>query len=154
MASLTRWTWVWESFRSWWWTWKPGMLQSVESQRFGHNWVTEVTPAKKQSSSDFMAAVTIHSDFRAQEEEICDFFHLSPFYFPWSNGAGCSTWVQKWQNDLFLRQAIQHHSNLSLCPFHQSQGSWSWSVLWRPRRPRTNTKKDILFIIGDWNAEV
>ena len=28
-------------------------------------------PAKKQTSSDFMADVTIHSDFRAQEEEIC-----------------------------------------------------------------------------------
>ena len=26
--------------------------------------------AKKQLSSDFMAAVTIHDDFRAQEEEI------------------------------------------------------------------------------------
>ena len=37
-------------------------------------------PAKKQSSSDFMAAVTIHSDFRAQEEEICHYFHLFPFY--------------------------------------------------------------------------
>ena len=43
-------------------------------------------PAKKQLSSDFMAAITIHSDFRAQEEEICHYFHLyvlyiSPIYF-------------------------------------------------------------------------
>ena len=37
-------------------------------------------------SSDFMAAVTIHSDFRAQEQEICH-FHLFPFYLPWSNEA-------------------------------------------------------------------
>ena len=55
-----------------------------------------------------------------------------------------STWVQpqKWENDLslFSRQAIQHHSNQSLCPYYQSWKSWSWSVLWRPRRPpRTNT---------------
>ena len=28
-------------------------------------------------------------------------------------------------------------------------------VLWRPTRPsRTNTQKDVLFIIGDWNAKV
>ena len=28
-------------------------------------------------------------------------------------------------------------------------------VLWRPTRPfRTNTQKDILLIIGDWNAKV
>ena len=26
MASLTLWTWVWASFRSWWWTRKPGAL--------------------------------------------------------------------------------------------------------------------------------
>ena len=46
-------------------------------------------PAKKQLSSDFMAAVNISSDFRAQEEEICHYFHLLAFYFPWSNGARC-----------------------------------------------------------------
>ena len=33
--------------------------------------------------------------------------------------------------------------------------SWSWTVLWRPTRlSRTNTPKDVLFIIGDWNAKV
>ena len=35
-------------------------------------------PAKKQLSSDFMAAVTIHSDFGVQEEEICHYFTFSP----------------------------------------------------------------------------
>ena len=43
VASLTQWTWVWASSRSWWWTGKPGVLQSMESQRFRHNWVTELT---------------------------------------------------------------------------------------------------------------
>ena len=28
---------------SWWWTGKPGVLQSMESQRIGHNWATELT---------------------------------------------------------------------------------------------------------------
>ena len=46
-------------------------------------------PTKKQLSSDFMAAVTICSDFRSQEEEICHYFHLFPFYLTWSNGARC-----------------------------------------------------------------
>ena len=44
-------------------------------------------PVKKQSFSDFMAAVTIHSDFRDQEEETCQCFHLFPFYLPWSDRA-------------------------------------------------------------------
>ena len=43
MASLTQWTWVWASSGSWWWTRKPGVLQSAESQRIGHNWATELT---------------------------------------------------------------------------------------------------------------
>jgi len=37
---------------------------------------------KMQTSSDFMAAVTIHSDFGDQEEEICHYFHLVPLYLP------------------------------------------------------------------------
>ena len=35
MASLTRWTWVWVNSRSWWWTGRPGVLQSMGSQRVG-----------------------------------------------------------------------------------------------------------------------
>ena len=41
MASLTRWTWVWASSGRWWWTGKPGVLQSTGSQRVGHDWATE-----------------------------------------------------------------------------------------------------------------
>ena len=40
MASLTRWTWVWVSLESWWWSGKPGVLQSMGSQGVGHDWVT------------------------------------------------------------------------------------------------------------------
>ena len=43
MASPTWWTWVWVSSRSWWWTGKPGVLQSMGLQRVGHNWATELT---------------------------------------------------------------------------------------------------------------
>ena len=42
MASLTQWTWVWVNSRSWWWTGRPGMLQSIGSQRVRHNWVSEL----------------------------------------------------------------------------------------------------------------
>ena len=41
MASLTQWTWVWSSYRRWWRTGRLGVLQSMGSQRVGHNWVTE-----------------------------------------------------------------------------------------------------------------
>ena len=42
MASLTQWTWVWVSSRSWWWRGKPVVLQSMGSQSAGHDWVTEL----------------------------------------------------------------------------------------------------------------
>ena len=42
MASPTQWTWVWVNSGSWWWTGKTGVLQSMGSQRVGHDWVTEL----------------------------------------------------------------------------------------------------------------
>ena len=47
MASLTLWTWVWVSSGSWWWTGMPGVLQSMRSQRVGHDWATELNYCKK-----------------------------------------------------------------------------------------------------------
>ena len=41
MASPTQWTWVWSSSGRWWRTGKPGMPQSMGSQRGGHDWATE-----------------------------------------------------------------------------------------------------------------
>ena len=38
----SRWTWVWATSRIWWWTGKPGMLQSMVSHRAGHDWATEL----------------------------------------------------------------------------------------------------------------
>ena len=45
--------------------------------------------SKEQASFNFMAAVTICSDFGAQENTICQCFPLFPIYLPWSDGAGC-----------------------------------------------------------------
>ena len=42
MASLTQWTWVWVSSGSWWWTGRPGVLQSMGSQKVRHDWATEL----------------------------------------------------------------------------------------------------------------
>ena len=42
MASLTQWTWIWASSRSWYWTGKPSMLQSMGWQSVEYDWATEV----------------------------------------------------------------------------------------------------------------
>ena len=61
------------------------------------------------------------------------------------------------QNDLcsFPRQTIQHHSNPSLCPDHNAEEAeveWFYEDL--QDRLELTPKKDVLFIIGDWNAKV
>ena len=38
----TLWTRVWVNSGSWWWAGKPGVLQSMGSQRVGHDWATEL----------------------------------------------------------------------------------------------------------------
>ena len=42
VASLTQGTWVWVHSGSWQWTGRPGVLQSMGSQRVGHDWATEL----------------------------------------------------------------------------------------------------------------
>ena len=42
MVSWTWWAWIWANSRSWWRTGKPGVLQSMGSQRVRHDWETEL----------------------------------------------------------------------------------------------------------------
>ena len=67
MASLTRRTWVWASSRSWWWTGRPGMLQSMGLQKVAHNSATE-----QQAFWD-LAQMLSYQDRWLSNLEICDF---------------------------------------------------------------------------------
>ena len=88
MASPTQWTWVWASSRCWWWTGKPGMLQSM-GRRVGHNLGTEqqflvftflfeptTWPGKKRASSVWVLSPNIcgipaiHSEPNRQEVKL------------------------------------------------------------------------------------
>ena len=42
MASPTWWMWVWVNSSSWWWTGRSGVLWFMGSQRFTHDWATEL----------------------------------------------------------------------------------------------------------------
>ena len=61
MASPTQWTWIWASSRKWWRTGEPGVLQSLGSQKVGHNWVTEQQQQinTKGSPSSFIQALKL-----------------------------------------------------------------------------------------------
>ena len=53
MALPTWCTWVWASSGSWWWTGKPGMLQSTGLQRVGHDWMTELNTSFTEIHSNY-----------------------------------------------------------------------------------------------------
>ena len=63
---------------------------------------------------------------------------------------------QKWQNDLFSfpRQAIQHHSNIYAPTSNVEEAEVEWFYEDLQDLPEITPKKDVLFIIGDWNAKV
>ena len=70
MIALTRWTFV-------------GKVMSVFFKVF-HSFLS-----KEQVSFNFMAAVTICTDFGAQENKVVTVSTVSPIYLPWSNDTGC-----------------------------------------------------------------
>ena len=72
--SLTRWTFVGEVM---------SLLFSMLSRL-----LIAFLPRSKRFFN-FMAAVTICSDFGAQENKVCHCFHCLPIYLPWSDGTGC-----------------------------------------------------------------
>ena len=49
LASPTRWTWIWASSGSWWWTGRPGVLQSMGLQRVGQDWATKLNWMKDEN---------------------------------------------------------------------------------------------------------
>ena len=62
---------------------------------------------------------------------------------------------QKWQNDLcsFPRQTIQYHSNLSYAPTNNAEEAEVEQLCDDLQDLLELTpKKEVLFIIGDWNA--
>ena len=64
---------------------------------------------------------------------------------------------QKRQNDLCSspRQTIQYYGNPSLCPTsnpEEAEVEWFYEDLQDPLE--LTPKKDVLFMIGDWNAKV
>ena len=59
LDGITNWMdWVWVSSRSWWWTGKPGVLQSMGWQRVRSNWVTELNQTE---SYIFGSCENVHS---------------------------------------------------------------------------------------------
>ena len=60
MASPTQWTWVWVSSGSWWWTGKPGVLQSMVHKEL--DWLTEMKQKVWLDCDPFITTATLVQD--------------------------------------------------------------------------------------------
>ena len=86
VASLTQWTWVWTSSGSWWWTAKPGLLQSMGSKRVRHNQEAELSLDStlrviRPAFSMFYVPVSKISGVAAYSLNMYSFLDYDPAYF-------------------------------------------------------------------------
>ena len=127
--SPTRWTWVWVSSGSCWWTEKPGMLQSMglkdSDVTESVNWtmlsrLVSSFSSKEQASFNFMAAVTIWSDFGAQENNVCHSFHFFPHLFAmkWWDRMPSSLFFDCWVLSQLSHPSLSLSSRGSLAHLH------------------------------------
>ena len=94
MASLTQWTWVWVNSGSWWWTGRPGMLQSMGSQRVRHDWVTELNSEiviQNEISQKEKDIICLHKYVKSRRRQ----WQPTPVLLPgkshgWRSLVGCS----------------------------------------------------------------
>ena len=125
MVSLTQWTWVWASFRSWWWTGKPDVLQSMGLQSVRHDWATEMTDWLKleiaRVNPDILGINKLKWTGMGKlilNDHYIYYNRKSPLEemeYPHSQQKSlkCSTWMkpQKQQNDLFISKANHSKSH-------------------------------------------
>ena len=82
-----------------------------------------------------MVAVTICSDFRAQENKICHSFHFSPFYLSWSDGTRChdlSFLNVEFQTNFFTLTFIKRLSSSSSLSLDPSKLLVSYRIILLP----------------------
>ena len=68
---------------------RPTFVGKVMSLLFNMISRLVITFFPRSKHFNFMAAITICSDFGAQKNKVSHCFHCFPIYCPWSNGTGC-----------------------------------------------------------------
>ena len=93
--------------------------------------VCRSSSSKEQVSLKFMAAVTVHSDFGAQENKVCHCFHFFPFYLPWNDGTRCCDLsFLCWASSQVFHSLLSPSSRDSLVPLHFLPLEWYHLHIW------------------------
>ena len=103
MPSQTQWTGVWVGSGSWWWTGKPGMLQSMGLQRVGHDSATEL---------NWKAAAKNLTDRSSRIPQ-----HLSNSWENWLSYWNWILWVLPFPGPLLLLTLILTYDPCLMCLF-------------------------------------
>ena len=80
---------------------------------------------------NFIAAVTIHSDFGTQGNKVCHCFHFCPFCLLWSDGTRChdlSFWMLNFKSAFSLSSFTS--SRGSSVPLHLPPLEWYYLHIW------------------------
>ena len=116
MASPIQWTWVWANSEGWWWIGKPGVLQSVVSQRVRHNWAAE--QQQHYSFSKTVSNFVYGKYFLLLGSEIMKCIKSYQTQFPWASGkCDCSLPIRGWEVSHALLPAcgLSYFSHVRLC---------------------------------------
>ena len=105
MASLTRWTWVSENSRSWWWTGRPGVPRFMGSQRVGYDWATDLIWYYRMFPWWLKGKESLGQE-DPLEKEIATCSWILAWRIPWTEElAGYSPWGRKRvRHDLATKQ--------------------------------------------------
>ena len=81
MVSPTQWTWVWVNSGSRWWTGRPGVLQSMGSQRVRYDWATEQNWTSLAYELTLLLVIIIQQKWwdEVAEDQLC--LACSPWLF-------------------------------------------------------------------------
>ena len=124
MASPTQWTWLWVNSGSWWWTGRPGVLQSMRSQRVRHDWETELNWNEELSVTGLPSwGFPGGSSDRGSS---CQYRrHKRHVFHPWVREI---PWRRAWQPiPLFLSGECHGQRSLVACsPYHSATQSRTW----------------------------
>ena len=134
MASPTQWTWVWVNSGRQWRTGKPDMLQYMESQRLGHDCVTE-----RQQQNLLYNAVWFppYIDMNQPQVHICSLPREPPSYIPphpaplgRCRPPGWALYVIQWlpiSHPFYMWWSIYFNASLSVLPALSCCSWWSYN---------------------------
>ena len=115
-TALTRWTFV-------------GKVMSLFFNRLSRSVLAFLLRSK---CLNFMAAVTICSDFGAPKKKVWHCFHCFSIYFPWSDGTGCCdlSFFDCWVLSLLFHSPLSLSPRGSLVPLRFLPQGWCHLHIW------------------------